>query len=70
MTHRQTIIEQAFALADSGTCASVTEIRRVLQSRGLGPNQIRLELYGPSLTADLRRRCERALAAVAATAEA
>jgi hypothetical protein len=47
-----TALERAFELAESGTCDSVTEIRKQLKSEGLPPDQI----IGPTLIKQLRER--------------
>jgi hypothetical protein len=50
MDHRDTAIERAFALAKSGTCASVSDIRTSLKAEGYDVGQIE----GPTLGRQLR----------------
>jgi hypothetical protein len=55
MDRRPTTLERAYELADSGECESVHEIKVRLKAERL-PN-IEGHLYGPSLRADLQKRC-------------
>lgn len=59
MTLRPTALERAFALARSGTCASVSDIRKQLKEEGLSDR----DLEGPSLLRQLRALCAEAAAA-------
>jgi hypothetical protein len=50
MDQNQTAIERAFALAKSGVCASIGDIRRKLRAEGYTVSQIE----GPTLARQLR----------------
>lgn len=49
-------IERAFALARSGTCASINDIRAKLKSERF--DQVDAHLAGPAISRQLRRLCE------------
>jgi len=49
------IIERAYQLARSGTCATVSEIKAMLKAEGYA--YIEHELAGPALHASLRAAC-------------
>jgi hypothetical protein len=53
---RQTLLERAYELAASGTCATVSDVARRLSAEGYA-DPVRA-LYGPVLKADLRRLCQ------------
>jgi hypothetical protein len=53
MTFRPTTLERAFALARTGECASVSEIKTRLQAEGYAPSQIE----GPALVRQLKALC-------------
>jgi len=57
-SYRPTVMERAYELARSGTCASVSEIRAKLS--GEGYYDVAAQIYGPSLTSDLRKLCNAA----------
>jgi hypothetical protein len=52
----QTALERAFALARSGKCAKVQQIRVQLKAEGYSDDQI----WGPTLTRQLRDLCNAA----------
>jgi hypothetical protein len=55
-----TTIERAFALARSGTCATVDEIRQALKRERF--DQVDAHLAGPALSRQLRALCDEARA--------
>ena len=55
---RPTTLERAFALARSGDCTSVLDIRVRLRSEGF--EQVEAHLAGPSISRQLRALCEEA----------
>ena len=55
-TLRPTTLELAYALAREGRCRTVGDIKQALSSEGY--DRIQDALYGPSLTADLRKLCQ------------
>jgi hypothetical protein len=55
-SHRPTTLERAYDLARSGGCRTVGEINQALQSEGF--ERIQDSLYGPTLTAALRKLCQ------------
>lgn len=55
-TLRPTTLERAYALAREGRCRTVGDIKQALSSEGY--DRIQDALYGPSLTADLRKLCQ------------
>jgi hypothetical protein len=57
MTHLNTV-ERAFALARSGNCASVNDIRQRLRAERF--DQVDAHLAGPSLSRQLRTLCDEA----------
>ena len=56
MTHAPTMLERAFALASSGTCATVADVREKLRAEGYPIRQ----LVGPVLMRQLRDLCSNA----------
>ena len=56
MTHRPTTIERAYELARSGACRTVSDIKQALSTEGF--DRIQDSLYGPTLTASLRKLCQ------------
>ena len=56
MTHAPTMLERAFALAGSGECATVAEVRERLRAEGYPIRQ----LVGPVLMRQLRELCSAA----------
>jgi hypothetical protein len=63
MTH-PTTLERAFALARSGRCASVQDIRTALKKERF--DNVEAHLAGPSLGRQLRGLCEAARESAAA----
>jgi hypothetical protein len=55
-SHRPTTLERAYELARSGSCRTVGEIKQALA--GEGYDRIQDSLYGPTLTAALRKLCQ------------
>lgn len=55
-SHRPTTLERAYQLARGGGCRTVGEIKQALQSEGF--ERIQDSLYGPTLTAALRKLCQ------------
>jgi virulence-associated protein VapD len=55
-SHRPTTLERAYALARSGSCRTVSEIKQALQAEGF--ERIQDSLYGPTLTSALRKLCQ------------
>ena len=56
MTFRPTTLERAYQLAESGTCRTVSDVKQALQ--GEGYDRIQDSLYGGTITAALRKRCQ------------
>jgi hypothetical protein len=56
--HSPTTLERAFALARSGRCASVQEIRAALKRERF--DNVEAHLSGPSLARQLRALCDEA----------
>lgn len=54
-------IERAFALARSGTCATVSDIRRQLRAERF--DQVEAHLAGPAINRQLRQLCLDAISA-------
>ncbi len=54
--NQQTTLERAFALARSGSCASVNDIRQQLRAERF--DQVDAHLAGPSVSRQLRSLCE------------
>jgi hypothetical protein len=52
-------VQSAFALARSGDCSSIDDIRRRLKSDG--HDQVDAHLSGPSLSRQLRQLCAEAM---------
>ena len=63
MTFRPTTLERAFALARSGTCAGVQEIRLTLKRERF--DQVEAHLAGASINKQLRALCDEARANIA-----
>lgn len=55
-SYRPTTLERAYALAREGRCRTVGDIKQALSSEGY--DRIQDSLYGPSLTAALRKLCQ------------
>lgn len=53
---RPTTLERAYELAREGRCRTVSDLKQALSSEGY--DRIQDALYGPSLTADLRKLCQ------------
>lgn len=58
MTYRPTTIERAYQLAESGECRTVSEVKQRLSAEGY--DRINDQLYGSTVTAALRDRCQKA----------
>lgn len=58
MTYRQSLIERAYAVADSGTCANPGQVKRALAQEGFTIIEIQTQLYGPTMTTALMKRCK------------
>ena len=56
MTFRPTTLERAYQLAESGACRTVSEVKQALQAEGY--DRIQDSLYGGTITAALRKRCQ------------
>lgn len=68
MTHRPTTLERAYELAREGRCRTVSDIKQALSAEGF--DRIQDSLYGPTLSAALRKLCqEHYVAPVEQTAE-
>jgi hypothetical protein len=55
-SHRLTTLERAYELARGGTCRNVSDIKTALSTEGY--DRINDSLYGPTLTAALRKLCQ------------
>jgi hypothetical protein len=55
MNTRRTVLERAYDLAKTGDCTGVTDIKARLEAEGYGA--VEAELYGPTVSAALRRLC-------------
>ena len=55
MSFRLTTIERAYALAKSGECGNLGEIKGRLKSEGF--HDVNGQLYGKTIADDLRRLC-------------
>ena len=55
-SHRPTTLERAYTLAREGRCRTVSDIKQALSSEGF--DRIQDSLYGPTLSADLRKLCQ------------
>ncbi|MFJ6023655.1 hypothetical protein ACIQC9_03545 [Brevundimonas sp. NPDC092305] len=55
-THRPTTLERAYELARGGSCRNVSDIKAALSTEGF--DRINDSLYGPTLTAALRKLCQ------------
>jgi hypothetical protein len=58
MTKRPTAIERAYALARSGQCAGIQDIKRRLRDEGYTAAEA--HLFGATLTTALRKLCSEA----------
>lgn len=58
MTSQPSTLERAFALARSGECANVSELRSRLKQEQF--EQVEAHLRGPSINRQLRRICDEA----------
>ncbi|WP_298746326.1 hypothetical protein [uncultured Brevundimonas sp.] len=56
MTHRPTTLERAYELAREGRCRTVSDIKQALSAEGF--DRIQDALYGPTLSAALRKLCQ------------
>lgn len=56
MTHRPTTLERAYELAREGRCRTVGDIKQALATEGF--ERIQDSLYGPTLSAALRKLCQ------------
>lgn len=56
MTYRPTTLERAYELAREGRCRTVSDIKQALSAEGF--DRIQDSLYGPSLSAALRKLCQ------------
>lgn len=56
MTHRPTTLERAYELAREGRCRTVSDIKQALSSEGF--ERVQDSLYGPTLSAALRKLCQ------------
>ena len=55
-SHRPTTLERAYELAREGRCRTVSDIKQALSVEGF--DRIQDSLYGPTLSADLRKLCQ------------
>lgn len=55
-SNRPTTIERAYELARSGACRTVGDLKQRLSAEGY--DRIQDALYGPTLTAALRKLCQ------------
>ena len=55
-SNRPTTIERAYELARGGACRTVGDLKQQLSSEGY--DRIQDSLYGPTLTAALRKLCQ------------
>jgi hypothetical protein len=55
-SNRPTTIERAYELARGGACRTVGDLKQQLSSEGY--DRIQDALYGPTLTAALRKLCQ------------
>ena len=60
MSHRMSTLERAYALARSGECAGVSEIKAKLKREGYA--DVAGQLYGPTIQRALRELCTQARA--------
>ena len=56
MTHRPTTLERAYELAREGRCRTVSDIKQALSAEGF--ERVQDSLYGPTLSAALRKLCQ------------
>ncbi|QDH73023.1 hypothetical protein [Brevundimonas sp. M20] len=54
-SQRPTTLERAYQLAREGRCRTVSDIKQALSSEGY--DRLQDALYGPKLSADLRKLC-------------
>jgi len=57
MTFRPTTLERAYQLAEGGSCRTVSDVKQALQSEGY--DRIQDSLYGGTITAALRKLCQK-----------
>lgn len=55
-SYRPTTLERAYELAREGRCRTVGDIKQALSAEGF--DRIQDSLYGPTLSADLRKLCQ------------
>ncbi|WP_374274285.1 hypothetical protein [Brevundimonas sp.] len=60
MNHRPTTLERAYQLAESGECASVSDIKKRLMAEHY--TDVQGQLYGSAVTTALRKLTEKAAA--------
>ena len=60
MPERPSLIERAFQIADSGSVADTTELRKVLQVEGYGSGMMTSTLSGRSIRTQLQTRIKKA----------
>jgi hypothetical protein len=68
MTFRPTTLERAYQLAEGGSCRTVSDVKQALQSEGY--DRIQDSLYGGTITAALRKLCQKHYVGGPADAEA
>ena len=68
MTFRPTTLERAYQLAEGGSCRTVSDVKQALQSEGY--DRIQDSLYGGTITAALRKLCQKHYVGGPAEAEA
>ncbi len=68
MTYRPTTLERAYELAREGRCRTVSDIKQALSAEGF--ERIQDALYGPTLSAALRKLCQEHYVAPAERASA
>ncbi len=54
------LVERAYAIARSGSCSGLVELRKELKSEGYSWLELDLMLNGASIRKDLRELCARA----------
>jgi hypothetical protein len=60
MTFRPTLLERAYALADSGACATPKQVKEALFRERFSQMEIQTQLHGQTITAALAKRCREA----------
>jgi hypothetical protein len=68
MTFRPTTLERAYQLAEGGSCRTVSDVKQALQIEGY--DRIQDSLYGGTITAALRKLCQKHYVGGPAEAEA